>query len=175
MLVTGGEPLLWPDFLAELCSGLPGFALNLKTSGSVPWESFEKCAPCFCHISHDLKHIDPAAHKRGTGADLNRILKNLRRLADRIKSGWKKTHLLVSTPVAKSHNDSEKTIREMAAFVKGLKVAKFTLIPVRQPDRNLYELAKNPYPQNVRPDSDRFRSLERLAKRELGDMYEERF
>ena len=55
--VTGGEPLLWPAFLAELPGFLGPRRLHLETAGAHP-AALERVIDCFDHISLDLKAPD---------------------------------------------------------------------------------------------------------------------
>ena len=52
--VTGGEPLLWPEFLLELPKMLGGRRLHLETAGAHP-EALERVRDAFDHLSLDLK------------------------------------------------------------------------------------------------------------------------
>jgi len=52
--VTGGEPLMWPEFLLVLPGMLAGRRLHLETAGAHP-ETLRRVAPAFDHLSVDLK------------------------------------------------------------------------------------------------------------------------
>ncbi|MDP6739431.1 MAG: 7-carboxy-7-deazaguanine synthase QueE [Planctomycetota bacterium] len=52
--VTGGEPLMWPEFLLGLPDMLAGRRLHLETAGAHP-EALRRVAPAFDHLSLDLK------------------------------------------------------------------------------------------------------------------------
>lgn len=81
----GGEPLLYPEFLAEfraLCGG--EWHLCAETSLSVPWENVEKAAECIDVFYVDVKDTDPDIYRRYTGRDNTQALENLRRLTQRI-------------------------------------------------------------------------------------------
>ena len=59
--VTGGEPLLWPEFLAGLPAMLGGRRLHLETAGAHP-RSLARVLDAFDHVSLDLKlpaDLDP--------------------------------------------------------------------------------------------------------------------
>lgn len=80
---TGGECLLYADFLSEVMGLLSPEKLSfaIDTAGNVPWEAFEKVLPYTRFFLYDVKAADPALHKALTGSDNTRILSNLRRLA----------------------------------------------------------------------------------------------
>jgi 7-carboxy-7-deazaguanine synthase len=52
--VTGGEPLMWPEFLLGLPDMLAGRRLHLETAAAHP-EALRRVAPVFDHLSLDLK------------------------------------------------------------------------------------------------------------------------
>lgn len=52
--VTGGEPLMWPEFLKELRAAFPDRRLHLETAGAFP-RSLEAVLPHVDHVSADLK------------------------------------------------------------------------------------------------------------------------
>lgn len=80
---TGGECMLYPDFLAAVMERLKPEKLSfaIDTAGNVPWESFEKVLPYTNLFLFDVKAADPALHKKLTGADNLLIQSNLRKLA----------------------------------------------------------------------------------------------
>lgn len=52
--ITGGEPLMWPDFLADLPKMLGDRPLHLETGGGHP-ETLARVLDVFAHVSLDLK------------------------------------------------------------------------------------------------------------------------
>ena len=52
--VTGGEPLVWPEFLLELAQLTPSRRRHLETAGGHP-ETLERVIEAFDHVSLDLK------------------------------------------------------------------------------------------------------------------------
>ena len=83
--VSGGEPLLQPEFCAELFQLLhrEGVSCAVDTCGCVPWSAFETVLPVTDLFLYDLKEIDPETHRRATGVSNSRILENLRKLDHR--------------------------------------------------------------------------------------------
>lgn len=53
--VTGGEPLMWPDFVLGLRSVLGGRRVHLETAGGHP-AALERVLDAVDHVSLDLKH-----------------------------------------------------------------------------------------------------------------------
>lgn len=102
---SGGECMLYPDFLASLASRChaAGIHVAIDTAGNVPWSHFEKVLPFSDLILYDIKCLNPALHVTGTGCDNRLILQNLNRLMER------KTPLLIRTPVIPGFNEGAET------------------------------------------------------------------
>ena len=77
----GGEPLLYPDFIAEfrqLCGS--AWQLCAETSLAVPWEHVRKAAECIDVFYIDCKDTDPEIYRTYTGSDNALMLENLQKL-----------------------------------------------------------------------------------------------
>ncbi len=81
---SGGEPLFQPEFLAELLAECRrrDIAVAVDTTCHAPWEVIEPLIPLVDLWLCDVKHADPAVHKRLTGVDNTQLLANLHRLAE---------------------------------------------------------------------------------------------
>lgn len=79
LTVTGGEPLLQPDFVAELFSEChrQGIHTVLDTGGFAATSSLEKVLPATDLVMFSLKSADRVLHKKLTGRDNTLILENL--------------------------------------------------------------------------------------------------
>ena len=133
--LTGGEPLLQPDFACALCDALKaaGIGVWMETAANVPPEPFlavlQKCEAV--HI--DLKHWDEAAHLSGTGVGLGLILGNIRAS---VRSG---VRTIIRIPVIPGFNDSPGDIRRFAALLAELGVREVQLLPFHQMGAHKYE------------------------------------
>lgn len=116
MTLSGGEPLFQPGFSVELLRGAKeaGVHTAVETSLAAPWDRVASFLPHTDLFLADLKLMDPAGHRRWTGAPNDGILENLRRLSGEARG------LLVRTPVVPGVNDSPEAIGAIAEFVKGL-------------------------------------------------------
>jgi pyruvate formate lyase activating enzyme len=74
---SGGEPLMQAGFVAEVIDLLPGMHVVLDTSGSAETADFMEVVERVDLVLFDIKLIDPGAHRRWTGQDNGRILRNL--------------------------------------------------------------------------------------------------
>ena len=84
MTVSGGEPLMQPEFTYALLHQAKERGLHtcLETCGYAPWEKLEALIPFVDLFLWDVKETDDALHREFTGVSLARILENLRRLSD---------------------------------------------------------------------------------------------
>ena len=111
--LSGGEALAQDsDFLVSLLTMLKkrGVHTAIDTCGFAPWENFKKILPLTDLFLYDLKALDPPLHTKLTGADNDRILKNLEKLA---RLGAK---LNLRMPVVPGANADEAEMRAMAEF-----------------------------------------------------------
>lgn len=79
----GGEPCLRPQFIREfreLCG--PVWRLNLETSLNVPSANIKALLPVVNTLIIDIKDMNPDIYHSYTGQSNNRVLDNLRLIAD---------------------------------------------------------------------------------------------
>lgn len=114
--ISGGEPLMQDDFLIELLDaiGHEGLHRAVDTTGMVKTETLLKVAKRTDLFLYDLKAMDPVVHKRYTGVRNEKILDNLRILAE---SGAK---IIVRIPLIDGVNADANNIRQTAEFITAL-------------------------------------------------------
>lgn len=80
--VSGGEPLLQPDFVLALgtLAKAEGIHVCLETSGAVPFSVIEKVLPAVDLFLFDVKETNPDRHLQYTQAKNDLPLENLRNL-----------------------------------------------------------------------------------------------
>ena len=115
--VSGGEPLLHPEFCAELFDRLhaENISCAVDTCGEVPWKSFETVLPHTGLFLYDLKAMDSDLHRRLTGRGNERILANLRTLDE---TG---VPVEIRMPVVPGLNDSPEEFAAAGRFLSGLR------------------------------------------------------
>lgn len=136
--VSGGEPLLYPDFTAELFTLLRAEHIHtaLDTCGEIPFERFETVLPYTDLVLFDLKGMDPVRHKVNTGKSNERILKNLQEL------GRRNIPVEIRIPLIPGHNDSPEELQTMADFLKTIpSLVKVKLLAFHNMARNKYRAA----------------------------------
>jgi len=116
--LSGGEPTLQPAFALALLQALHarGIHTALDTCGLAPYETLERLAAESDLVMYDLKHIDPQAHRRFTGAENGRILSNFVRLAGYL-SGQPGKRLWVRTPLIPGATDGAENLAGIGNFL----------------------------------------------------------
>ncbi len=114
--LSGGEPLLQPEFSAALLSALRsrGFHTTLDTSGQAPWPVLERLAAEADLVLYDLKLMNEARHKEFVRCSNRLILDNLCRLAGTGRS------IRVRIPLAAGANDDDAAIKAKIDFLRPL-------------------------------------------------------
>ncbi len=111
---SGGECMLYPDFLTELLQKCKeqGVHTAVDTAGHVLFSHFERVLPFTDMFLYDVKSMDTQVHKAYTGVDNTLILDNLARLLARGARVW------IRVPVIVGVNDNEGEMRALAAFLE---------------------------------------------------------
>jgi pyruvate formate lyase activating enzyme len=113
---SGGEPLLQAEFCAAVAGGLreEGISCAIDTCGAVPGTKFATVLPQVDLFLYDLKHMDDARHREGTGASNRLVLENLRRLAEAGKD------YEIRLPLIPDFNDGAENLRATGEFLRSL-------------------------------------------------------
>jgi len=141
--ISGGEPLLGPDFTRKLLQALKqeGISVGIDTCGHVPRANIEQMLPYIDFFLWDIKHMDPEKHRKLTGVSNKLILSNARFVSER------NVPLYIRLPVIPSYNDSEENIRDACEFARGLSsVVEIDLLPLHHLGQARYESLNRPYP-----------------------------
>jgi pyruvate formate lyase activating enzyme len=115
--LSGGEPMMQPEFLLELLQTCKESCLNtaLDTSGYAPWDEFERIHDLVDLFLYDLKIMDDRAHSKYTGVSNELILENLVRLS----SMGNKVEPRI--PLIPGITDTKKNLIAVAEFLTPLK------------------------------------------------------
>lgn len=111
---SGGEPLMQACFVAEVIDLLDGIHTLLDTSGYGSEEDMRLLLRRVDLVFFDLKIIDRAAHRRFTGCDNDKILRNLAVLGE---SG---VPFVVRVPLVPGVTDTDENLEAIAGAVRGL-------------------------------------------------------
>jgi len=134
--VSGGEPMLHPDFVKRLFELCHGEHINtcIETCGNVKLNSFQEVLPVTDHFLFDLKHMDEEIHKANTGNTNNMILENAAFLVQN------NADIIFRNPLIPGVNDTETNIDATAGFLKGLgnNALRLELMPFHRMGKDKY-------------------------------------
>jgi pyruvate formate lyase activating enzyme len=113
---SGGEPLMYPEFLCEALDACEQLQIHraVDTSGLVSTRKLLQVAKRTDLFLYDLKLMDSKRHKQWTGAGNRRILNNLRALA---ATG---VEIQLRIPLIKGVNTDAENIEATAVFIAAL-------------------------------------------------------
>ena len=134
--LSGGEPLLNPDFNVRLLQALKeeNISVGIDTCGFVPWESIDPVVPYTDFFLWDIKHMDPETHKKLTGVNNELILENASKVSER------NVPIYIRLPVIPGYNDSEENIRATCEFARGLRsLVEVHLVPLHHLGKTRYQ------------------------------------
>lgn len=163
--ISGGEPLLQPDFAYDLlvAAGLRHLHRTVETCGFAEWEIYRHVMSEVDFLLTDIKVMDDAVHKRETGVSNAKILNNL----SKISRCFPDLHIQVRTPVIPGVNDDEESLSDIVDFVKEIG-ADYELLKYHRFGIPKYESLNRPYPMgDAELSEERFRQLEQHVIREF--------
>lgn len=113
---SGGEPMMHPDFLVRLLEecGSKGIHRAVDTAGLVSTEVLLRVAARTDLFLYDLKMMDAERHRKWTGVSNEKILENLRILAE---SG---AQVIIRIPLVGGVNDDAENLEATARFIASL-------------------------------------------------------
>jgi pyruvate formate lyase activating enzyme len=141
--VSGGEPLLDPEFALELFRSFKqnGINVGVDTCGYVPRKNVEVVLPYVDFFLWDIKHMDDDKHKEFTGVSNRLILDNLRFVSDN------SIPVYIRLPIIPGYNDSEENLRAVCEFAKDLSsLVEINLLPLHHLGKARYVALGLEYP-----------------------------
>lgn len=158
--LSGGEPLLQPEFTAEIFRLCREFGINtcLDTSGYRFDTEIEKILDYTDYCMLDIKYTDADAYKRYTGCEMDRPLQFLKLLNER------KIPTVIRQVIIGGINDGEENIKRLGGIIGQYScVEKTELLPFRKLCSEKYERLGIDFPFAEIPETDS-RKIEALGK-----------
>ena len=155
---SGGEPLLWPAFIAELGRKLKDVGINtaVETCGYFPAGNYEIVKNYLDYILFDLKLMDPEKHTQYCGAPNDLILENFRAIASARDA-------IVRIPIIPTINDTPDNITALLRFLAPFRkhVTKIHFLPYHSMGTSKYDAMQQPYllPEITSPTDDQMNTL----------------
>lgn len=114
--LSGGEPLMQPEFLLRILKNAAGIGLKtaVDTSGQAPAETVQSILPFTDLFLYDLKLMDSLEHEKWTGVPNNRILRNLDLVCGSGKPVW------IRIPLIAGITDTEQNMNQIADHIHHL-------------------------------------------------------
>jgi pyruvate formate lyase activating enzyme len=162
--ISGGEPLMQPQFLLKLLDACGDLDLHrtVDTSGHAETKTLLQVAACTDLFLYDLKHMDPAKHLYYTGVSNEMILQNLKRLSDL------GAEIIVRLPIIPGINSDDENIDRTGAFVSRLAgIRSVNLLPYHCAAVTKYANLGTQYQMVdiVRPSRDQLESMARRLEK----------
>ena len=139
---SGGEAMVWAEFLAEFFRRLKqaGVHTALDTSAVIGGEKLSRVLESTDLVLLDLKIIDPERHRQVLGVPLPPILEHIREI-DRLG-----LPIILRVPVIPGYTDAPDNLRAIAELVRTLKgLRQIELLPFHQLGRPKYRQLGKPY------------------------------
>jgi pyruvate formate lyase activating enzyme len=160
--ISGGEPLMQPEFVGALVEACRARRLHtaVETCGAGDSEALARIATNTDLFLYDLKLMDDERHRRATGASNRVILENLERL---VRLG---ANVRVRFPLVPGVNGDEGNVEALGAFVASLGLPGLDVLPYHRAGIAKYRRLGRTYPlPDVHPPSNGTleAAVERLA------------
>jgi pyruvate formate lyase activating enzyme len=114
MTVSGGDCEMQPEFTIELLKAAHSEHIHtaVEITGVYTWDLVKRLTDHADYLLYDLKCIDDARHREGTGVSNKNILENAKRLV----AEGKTIHFRM--PLIPGYNDDVESVRAVSDFVK---------------------------------------------------------
>ena len=134
---TGGEPLLQEEFLISALKKCRDNYMHtaIETCACVPPETLLAVQKLTDFIFIDIKHMDTAKHKEGTGAGNEPILNNIAVAASAKREG----RIVIRVPIIPGFNDSEENLEATAVFMKNNGLDEINILSFHRMGASKYE------------------------------------
>lgn len=159
--LSGGDVLCYPDFAAELLAECKDSAINTAAELTMfgPYERIAKVMPHLDTALIDLKMIDPEQHRHWTGKSNEGILENIRRASEEFPN----IPFHVRVPLIWGVNDSEKNLRQTAAFCSTIpNCTELEFLPYHRLGQETYRYLSREYELSALPTMTQEDALQKI-------------
>jgi pyruvate formate lyase activating enzyme len=117
--LSGGEPMMQPDFSAALLQTIKEVGMNtaIDTCGLCSISALDKVLPYTDVVLFDLKEMDAEKHRAFTGQNNQRILGNLLYIGDYMVNAAPEKILWIRTPLIPGATETRDNIASIGAFI----------------------------------------------------------
>lgn len=141
MTLSGGEPLMQPDFSKALVQAAKNIGINvaIETSGYQEWDRLWEVMEHIDFILYDIKAMDSSLHMELLNVNNDLILRNLEKLVNKNKQ------VIVRVPVIPQCNDSFLNLSETVQYCKSIGIKEIHFLPYHQLGVPKYEKLNREY------------------------------
>jgi pyruvate formate lyase activating enzyme len=162
--VSGGEPLLQPDFLHALLQSCKEKDIHtaLDTCGFAPWEILDCVRGYVDLFLYDLKLMEDAKHRQFTGVSNKLILSNLQTLSSQGH------HIILRLPVIPGINDDDDNMHQIGFFAAALPhLDGIDILPYHRIGLDKYRRLNMDYklPEITSPSSDKIAAKAQILRK----------
>lgn len=138
---SGGEPMLYADFLSEVLERCKrnGLHTAIETSGYVKWDEFEKVIKNVDLFLYDIKLMNNEKHKKYIGADNQLILDNLAKLCE------ENSNIIIRMPIIAGINDDFEHVNSVIDYISNLNIIEVNLLPYHKMGMDKYKRVNKIY------------------------------
>lgn len=135
MTLSGGEPLMQPEFASALAKEAKkeNTHIAIETSGYSKWEIFWKVIEKIDLVLLDIKMMDSQQHQEVVGTSNEIILENAKKAVEKNKE------VIFRIPVIPRYNDSQDNLFKTANFAKDIGVKEIHLLPYHRLGESKYK------------------------------------
>lgn len=125
--LSGGDPVYQPEFAIDILSKCRKLGIHtaMETAGYVDYSTLKGIVQHLDLMMFDIKHMDSAKHKEGTGVSNERIHENLRQ----VRKDFPDLDIIIRIPLIPGFNDDENNIAETAKFLNSIGIDKLDILP----------------------------------------------
>ena len=166
LTLSGGEPLMQPEFTIELLTEAKKQHIHcaMETSGFAKWEVFKEVAGLLDYLFIDLKCLNDEIHIKNTGVSNKLILENI----TKVYNEYPDLKICVRTPVIPGVNDKEDEILSIVKFLNNMPNVQYELLKYHRFGIPKYESLNIPYPMgDVELTEEKFQQLKNIAESNL--------
>jgi pyruvate formate lyase activating enzyme len=141
LTLSGGEPFLYPEFLAALLSKVRPWmnSIAVETCGNVPFENIAQTLPYIDCYLYDLKIMDSEKFRQVCGGNLATVIGNLEKLVSLQKN------VIPRFPLIPTFTDDAENIDKIIQLSLRLGFKQVHLLPFHQLGSGKYENLGMPY------------------------------
>lgn len=160
--ISGGDVLLQSEFASELLQACREECIHTMAELDMygPYENVMRIMPYLCSCFTDIKHMDPAMHRRWTGVDNFSVLENIRRAS----LDFPQVALHARLPLIPGVNDSRENILATAEYCKTLPSCQtLEFLPYHRLGTASYQYLDRPYQFEGLPALSQEEAVEKVA------------